>query len=121
MISALEPPPWTAAAATPGLLSLPNLEAERREHTEAVAAKALATLPEELQGASEALPGGDAVQILAEASERFDLLVCGSRGYGAVRSVLAGGVSRGLAHEAPRCPLLVVPRAAAAQATPAAA
>jgi nucleotide-binding universal stress UspA family protein len=120
LLSAVEPPPWTVAAAAPGLLSLPDFEEERREQTEQAAQHALATLPEELQGAVEVLPGGDAVVALAEASERFDLLVSGSRGYGAVRSVLAGGVSRGLAHEA-RCPLLVVPRTVAAHPTAAAA
>ncbi len=120
VLSAVEPAPWIAAAAAPGLMSLPELEAERREQTEAAAAEALATLPEELRGAVQVLPGGDAVRALAEASEGFDLLVSGSRGYGAVRSVLAGGVSRGLAREA-RCPLLVVPRMVAATATAAAA
>ena len=47
------------------------------------------------------------------ALERFshdvDLLVCGSRGYGPLGSVLLGGVSRRLVHRA-ACPVLVVPR-----------
>jgi nucleotide-binding universal stress UspA family protein len=120
VLSAVEPPAWTAAAAAPGLMSLPELEEERREHTRSAAEQALATLPEELRGDVQVLPGGDAAGALADASERFELLVCGSRGYGAVRSVLAGGVSRGLAHTA-RCPLLVVPRAVAADPTAAAA
>jgi nucleotide-binding universal stress UspA family protein len=38
-----------------------------------------------------------------------DLLVAGSRGYGPLRAVLAGSVSRYLADHAP-CPLIVVPR-----------
>jgi nucleotide-binding universal stress UspA family protein len=114
LISALEPPIWTAAAAAPGLLSLPELEEERRAKTRAMAEEALATLPPELQGGVRVLPAGDAVGTLAEASEHYGLLIAGSRGYGAVRSVLAGGVSRGLARDA-RCPLLVVPRTAAAR------
>lgn len=42
----------------------------------------------------------------------IDLLVCGSRGYGPLRAVLAGSVSRYLADHAPR-PVLVVPRGSA--------
>ena len=49
------------------------------------------------------------VDALTEASRQLDLLVCGSRGYGPVRRVLLGSVSRRLAHEA-HCPLIVIPR-----------
>ncbi len=38
-------------------------------------------------------------------------MVCGSRGYGPVRAVVLGGVSRALVDGAP-CPVLVLPRAA---------
>jgi nucleotide-binding universal stress UspA family protein len=41
----------------------------------------------------------------------IDLLVAGSRGYGPIAAVIAGSVSRHLAHHAP-CPVLVVPRGA---------
>ena len=54
---------------------------------------------------------GHAGKALAEASEDVDLLVCGSRGYGPIRSVLLGSVSRYLVDSA-ACPVLVVPRAA---------
>jgi nucleotide-binding universal stress UspA family protein len=37
----------------------------------------------------------------------LDLLVCGSRGCGLVRSTVVGGVSSRLAHSA-ACPLLVI-------------
>jgi nucleotide-binding universal stress UspA family protein len=40
----------------------------------------------------------------------LDLLVCGSRGCGLVRSTVVGGVSSRLAHSA-ACPLLVIARA----------
>jgi nucleotide-binding universal stress UspA family protein len=47
---------------------------------------------------------------LAEAcGDGIDLLVTGSRGRGPVATVVAGSVSRHLAHHAP-CPVLVVPR-----------
>lgn len=54
---------------------------------------------------------GDPATELAIVSLTLDLLICGSRGYGPVRSLVVGGVSWELAHRA-RCPLLVVPRGA---------
>jgi nucleotide-binding universal stress UspA family protein len=72
-------------------------------------------VPAELLESVEA-PAGDPRTILAERSADLDLLVCGSRGYGPVRSVMLGSVSRALAHTA-RCPLLVVPRPPAEDAT----
>jgi nucleotide-binding universal stress UspA family protein len=51
----------------------------------------------------------DPAQTLIAASETLDLLVCGSRGYGPVRAVLLGGVSRRVAAEA-HCPVIVLPR-----------
>jgi nucleotide-binding universal stress UspA family protein len=53
---------------------------------------------------------GPAGPAIAEAAGDVDLLVTGSRGYGPLRSVLVGGVSRHLVDHAP-CPVLVVPRA----------
>jgi nucleotide-binding universal stress UspA family protein len=55
---------------------------------------------------------GDAAHTIIEAAKDADLLVCGSRGYGPLRSVLMGGVSRHLVDHAP-CPVLVVPRGVA--------
>jgi nucleotide-binding universal stress UspA family protein len=52
---------------------------------------------------------GDPAEVLIELSERFDTLVCGSRGYGPLRAVLLGGVSRRLAVAA-RCPVVVITR-----------
>lgn len=52
---------------------------------------------------------GDPVDVLVQLSEHLDLLVCGSRGYGPVRAVLLGAVSRRVVTEA-RCPVAVVPR-----------
>jgi nucleotide-binding universal stress UspA family protein len=67
-------------------------------------------LPSEL-GAETTVVEGDPAGLLAELSAQVDLLVCGSRGYGPLRTVLLGGVSGRLAHAA-ACPLLVIPRAA---------
>jgi nucleotide-binding universal stress UspA family protein len=52
---------------------------------------------------------GDPADFLIAASERLDLLVCGSRGYGPARAVLLGGVSRRVTAEA-HCPVIVLAR-----------
>src|SRR5829696_1437334 len=49
------------------------------------------------------------LKALEQFSHDVDLLVCGSRGYGPLGSVLLGGVSRRLIHRA-ACPVIVVPR-----------
>lgn len=54
---------------------------------------------------------GDPADFLIAASERLDLLVCGSRGYGPARAVLLGGVSRRVSTEA-HCPVIVLARGA---------
>ena len=56
---------------------------------------------------------GDPAEALAAASVDLDLLVCGSRGYGPVRTLLLGGTSHALVRKA-ASPVLVVPRAASA-------
>jgi nucleotide-binding universal stress UspA family protein len=72
-----------------------------------------------LERAVQALPPGvdiehelhvdDPAEVLLRISEHVDLLVCGSRGYGPLRSVLLGGVSRRVVDGA-QCPVLVLPR-----------
>jgi nucleotide-binding universal stress UspA family protein len=52
---------------------------------------------------------GDPAERLIAASEKLDLLVTGSRGYGPLRAVLAGGVS-GRVIRGAHCPVIVVPR-----------
>ncbi len=52
---------------------------------------------------------GDPAEVLLHVSEHVDVLVCGSRGYGPMRSILLGGVSRRLVDGA-HCPVLVFPR-----------
>jgi nucleotide-binding universal stress UspA family protein len=53
----------------------------------------------------------DPADFLIAASQRLDLLVCGSRGYGPRRAVLLGGVSRRVTSEA-HCPVIVLVRGA---------
>jgi nucleotide-binding universal stress UspA family protein len=81
----------------------------REARAKAIACKARGLLPAELIEACEVLEGTPAKELL-RASRELDLLICGSRGYGPVRSLILGGVSRELAHDT-SCPLLVVPRA----------
>jgi nucleotide-binding universal stress UspA family protein len=69
-------------------------------------------------GASGRLLDGDAAIELTEASAELDLLVLGSRGYGPIRTVMLGSVSRALARSS-ACPVVVVPRRAASEPQPA--
>ena len=69
---------------------------------------ATSALDERAQASSQ-LFDGDPAGMLIEQSEQLDLLIVGSRGYGPVRSVVLGSVSRALAREA-ACPVIVVPR-----------
>jgi nucleotide-binding universal stress UspA family protein len=60
-------------------------------------------------GATTLLLEGPAAATLIAQSAELDLLVAGSRGYGPVRRVLVGSVSRALVRDA-SCPIVVVPR-----------
>ena len=92
-----------------GRASEESLMAAVRETVRASVDSALASLPAGLEAADEVLEG-DVIEELAALDEReCDLLVCGSRGYGPLRRVLLGGVSRRLMQRA-ACPVVVVPR-----------
>jgi nucleotide-binding universal stress UspA family protein len=81
-----------------------DIEAAVRKDLESV----VADLPEGVRGVDACLEGDPAERLIA-ASERLDLLVIGSRGYGPLRAVLAGGVS-GRVIRGAHCPVIVVPR-----------
>jgi nucleotide-binding universal stress UspA family protein len=68
----------------------------------------VAGLPATVRGEATRVEGDPAEQ-LAAISESADLLIIGSRGYGPLRAVLAGGVSGRVARDA-HCPVIVVPR-----------
>jgi nucleotide-binding universal stress UspA family protein len=90
--------------------SVPSSYNERhRAHAEQVVAQARAALPEGTLEHAELLTGRPE-DALVGASHDADLLVCGSRGFGALRSVMLGSVSRALVNDA-ACPVLVIPRA----------
>ena len=82
-----------------GLVSTPTALHQRAE--EAVAA-AHSRIPDDLRGSTE-LHTGDPAEVLSAISTGADLLLCGSRGYGPLRSVLLGGVSSALAYSC-ACP-----------------
>jgi nucleotide-binding universal stress UspA family protein len=85
-----------------------------REGLERRLAEAREQLPPGLEAEAHVVDGVGAPAILLACDTMgVDLLVCGSRGYGPIRSVLLGSFSRYLVDHA-RCPVCVVPRSAAA-------
>jgi nucleotide-binding universal stress UspA family protein len=62
---------------------------------------------DDLRTEGHAIPGVDPARTLVERSEGADLLVVGSRGRGALRSVLLGSVSHTCVHHA-GCPVVIV-------------
>ena len=89
-----------------------DLEGESRALAERTVRRAVAGLGDAVPIDVDAFVG-DPGEMLVELSERVDLLVCGSRGYGPLRAVLLGSVSRRLVAEA-HCPVLVLPRGVSA-------
>jgi nucleotide-binding universal stress UspA family protein len=83
-----------------------DYEKARRDDAEA-------TLRHGLDAAGASATGevldGDPPAALAAASSDLELLVCGSRGFGPLRTLLLGGTSHALVRRA-GCPVLVVPR-----------
>jgi nucleotide-binding universal stress UspA family protein len=85
-----------------------EVEGEHRLRAEAAASAALAGLDDHVEAEVDAFLD-DPAETLIGVSANLDLLVCGSRGYGPLRAVLLGGVSRRVAAEA-QCPVIVLPR-----------
>jgi nucleotide-binding universal stress UspA family protein len=84
------------------------LEGHHRTAIETALAKAVAALPPGVEVRPE-IHVDDPADVLLRISAQVDMLVCGSRGYGPIRSILLGGVSRRVIDGA-RCPVLVLPR-----------
>jgi nucleotide-binding universal stress UspA family protein len=87
---------------------LEDVEGEHKVRAEEHLRRTVAELGAEVRVEVDAMVGDPAESIVG-VSEHVDLLVCGSRGYGPLRSVLLGSVSRRVVAEA-RCPVIVVPR-----------
>lgn len=79
----------------------PELQSRREETQDAVKASGA-------EAEIEVLPGGPP-EMLVELSERVDLLVIGSRRWGATARVLLGTTGEALMHDA-ACPVIVAPR-----------
>jgi nucleotide-binding universal stress UspA family protein len=87
------------------------LEGRHRTAVETALNAAVDALPADVDVEPELHVDVDPADVLLAVSAHVDLLVCGSRGYGPLRSVLLGGVSRQLVDDA-QCPVLVLPREA---------
>ena len=85
----------------------PEIHEAARRASRQTAEAALARAVDGGSGAGQVLSGRPA-RALAAASEDLDLLVCGARGYGPIRTLLLGGTSHALVRKA-GCPVLVVP------------
>lgn len=107
-------PSWEPIYIAPGTVVSPAYERRRDEAAQAAADRALMAIPADIGGTAE-IVHGPLSSTLAELSSELDLIVCGSRGYGALHAVAGGSVARSLAHRA-ACPLIVVPRALTAGA-----
>jgi len=86
----------------------PNYFEEVRSDVAARLERAAAPLRAKLT-VREEIAGGESVAALAERTRDLDLLVLGSRGYGPLKRVLLGSVSRAVVARA-HCPVLVVGR-----------
>jgi nucleotide-binding universal stress UspA family protein len=85
-----------------------TLRKEIEDHVRGDLESSVAELPSDVRGEAVLLTG-DAADELTARSEGLDLLIMGSRRYGPLRAVLAGGVS-GRVVRAAHCPVIVVPR-----------
>jgi nucleotide-binding universal stress UspA family protein len=85
-----------------------EVEGELRVRAEDALRRATETLDGDVPVETDAYVE-DPADVLVRVSENLDLLICGSRGYGPLRAVLLGGVSRRLTAEA-QCPVIVLPR-----------
>lgn len=107
VISVASTDSYTAPALTggPGYHTLRE-DIERRQR------ESLQSAVESLPAGTEADPvalSGNAARALIGRSERLDMLILGSRGYGPLRSVIVGGVSGQVVRGA-RCPVIAIPR-----------
>jgi nucleotide-binding universal stress UspA family protein len=88
--------------------SSPTVREDVDRHVQDSLDALVAELPTGVKATTRRLTG-DPSELIAQHSQRLDLLVTGSRAYGPLRSVLAGGVSGRLLRAA-HCPVIIVPR-----------
>jgi nucleotide-binding universal stress UspA family protein len=108
-LTAIEPLEWSQSAAIPSDRVDGGPETSQAAAQRALDA-AVQDLPSGIKASTEVVVR-HAVDALIALSVDVELLVCGSRGYGPLRSVLLGTVTHRLTHAA-HCPVVVVPRGA---------
>ena len=101
--TAIEPLVWSESAAIAPYRAEGSAEAPS-ENAQRSLDEALESLPGAVEASSDVVVGR-ASDALIDLSEHVDLLVCGSRGYGPVRSVLVGSVTHSLVRHA-ACPVI---------------
>jgi nucleotide-binding universal stress UspA family protein len=101
--------PLRAAYVAMGNEEYARLEEERRRNGAAALERAAASVSDRVQAETSLVSGPPAIALVDGTAGRSDLLVTGSRNYGAMRQLLLGGVSTELVRSA-GCPVLVVPR-----------
>jgi nucleotide-binding universal stress UspA family protein len=101
-------PPGAAFAMAGAAYAYQQAVAGAREAQRLALEELVSSLPAAVRAQARLRSGDPAAEIAAECETGVDLLVTGSRGYGAVRRTLLGGVSNALVRTAP-CPVLVVP------------
>jgi nucleotide-binding universal stress UspA family protein len=90
-----------------GATDLQGVEGERQLHLDQELARLVASFGDFVPVEINTFVG-DPAQTLIDTSQNLDVLVCGSRGQGALRSAVLGSVSRRVTAEA-HCPVLVLP------------
>ena len=94
-----------AAMGAPGIASL---RSDIERHIQDLIDKVAAEVPADV-AATASRATGDPEELLTARTEKLDLLVMGSRGYGPLHAVLVGGLSGRMVRTA-HCPVIVVPR-----------
>jgi nucleotide-binding universal stress UspA family protein len=85
-----------------------DVEGEHRLRVEKEVRKAVEELGDDVPVEID-VSVGEPVDTIVAITINLDLLICGSRGYGPLRAVLLGSVSRRLVNEA-HCPVVALPR-----------
>jgi nucleotide-binding universal stress UspA family protein len=110
LLGAIEPDTVPAIAL---IGAVTDLDERLREEMQARLDEGAALLPANVEVETQVVPGvGGPAIVVACRQHGADLLVSGSRGYGPVRSVMLGSMSRYLVDHAP-CPVVVMARGAA--------
>ncbi len=112
IISSSEPSAFGYGSAVE-ILTAGEIESFATAEAQKVLAAAAERVPEGI-AAQTHLVHGDIGAALEAESERLDLLLLGSRGYGPLRRTLLGSVSARVADSA-RCPVLITPRGVGSQ------